>query len=211
MSRGNARMQIFLDEADYRKFFYVLGDVLDAYEVECWDFCAMPNHYHLALRNTRRNLSEALRHLNGEYATWWNSEHKKVGHVFQGRFKDQIVQREGYLLSLVRYIALNPVRAGLVQRPDAWPWSSYRYTAGLCHPPSFLAWQQILDQFGEDDLQTSRARYVRHVLSLSMDENVHDEHFRSRRRVIGDAAFKRSILGSVRTAVGAPRHLDPDS
>src|ERR1051325_8507229 len=108
MSRGNGRMQIFLDDTDYRKFFYLLSDVCDAYNVDCWDACVMPNHYHLAVMNREPNLPEAMQHLNGEYGTWWNGRHERVGHVFQGRYKDQIVQAEEYLLNLIGYIARNP-------------------------------------------------------------------------------------------------------
>src|SRR5258708_25864004 len=96
-----------------RKFLYVLGDMVEDFSVECWDYCLMPNHYHLTLRTRNPNLSSAIRYLNSVYALWWNATHSRVGHVFQGRFKDQIVQPEGYLLSLLRYISLNPVRAGL--------------------------------------------------------------------------------------------------
>ena len=87
-------MTIFLDDTDDRKFLYILSDVLDEYDVDCWDACIMPNHYHLALWNRQPNLPEAMQHLNGEYAIWWNGRHGRVGHTFQGRYKDQIVQRE---------------------------------------------------------------------------------------------------------------------
>jgi putative transposase len=131
VSRGNGRMCIFLDDGDYRQFVHLLGLVCEEYAVECWSYCLMPNHYHAALRPQRANISAAIRCLNGEYAQWWNRKHGKVGHAFQGRFKDQIVQRERYLLALLRYIALNPVRAGLAPRPEEWDWSSYRALAGL--------------------------------------------------------------------------------
>ena len=91
----------------------------------------MPNHYHATLQPSQPNLSEALRRLNSVYARWWNERHQRVGHVFQGRFKDQIVDRDSYLLTLSRYVVMNPVRAGLVERPEDWRWSSYRATAGL--------------------------------------------------------------------------------
>jgi len=195
MSRGNGRMQIFLDEIDYRKFFYLLSDVVDTYDVECLDFSAMPNHYHLALRNREPNLSRAMQHLNGEYAKWWNAAHVKVGHVLQGRFKAQIVQEDGYFLSLVRYIALNPVRAKLVDHPSAWPWSSYHCNVGLVPSPAFLSSGEVLRQFGDGDIRTLRERYVRHVLSLSEEEDVRAELFRSRERILGDRNFKRAVLG----------------
>lgn len=118
MARGNGRMRIFLHDMDYRKFIDVLGDVVEESEIECWNYCVMPNHYHATFRPTRPNLSEAIRRINSVYAQWWNKRHERVGHVFQGRFKDQIVQREGYLLALCRYVAMNPVRAGLSECPE---------------------------------------------------------------------------------------------
>ena len=158
MSRGNGRMRIFLDDRDYRTFLRILADVVLSFDVECWDFCLMPNHCHLTLYPRRPNLSRAMGYLNGVYAMWWNAVHANVGHVFQGRFKAQIVQREGYLLALCRYIARNPVRAGLVEHPEQWAWSSYRAIAGLCPNPGFLTDGPILSQFGAGD---SRSQILR--------------------------------------------------
>jgi len=204
MSRGNGKMRIFLDEDDYQKFFRVLHEVLDRYDVECWDFCAMPNHYHLTLRNRRPNLSDALQHLNGEYATWWNAAHQRVGHVFQGRYKDQIVQDDDYVRSLTRYIALNPVRAGLVDRPEQWPWSSYRCTAGLCATPSFLASERVLARFGATTLEERRRQYTAHVLQSSDEEEVKIASFRSRLRVIGTREFKLALLSKEAPSAPSP-------
>jgi REP element-mobilizing transposase RayT len=195
MSRGNGKMRIFLTEADYRKFLYVLGDVVDEYDVECWDFCLMPNHYHLALLNRQPNLSEAIRHLNGEYGLWWNASHRRVGHVFQGRFKDQIVQRDGYLDTLIRYIALNPVRARLVDHPAKWKWGAYRCLAGLCPEPGFLS-DGILRHLGAGDDGSPRQSYAKHVLMASSDYDVMAERLRSKERVLGDQGFKRAVLAT---------------
>src|SRR3954453_9125396 len=193
MSRGNARMRIFLDDVDYRKFLYILADVFDKYDVDCWDMCMMPNHYHLAVMNERPNLPEAMRDLNGEYGMWWNGRHAKIGHVFQGRYKDQIVQREGYLLNLIRYIALNPVRAGLVTSPELWPWSAYACTAGLAPNPGFLRPELLLAACGDGDVEVLRHRYVRHVFSEVVDDNESYKRFRSRQRILGDRQFKRNL------------------
>jgi len=194
MSRGNGRMKIFLDDVDYRKFLYVLGDVLDLYDVDCWDACVMPNHYHLAVMNHRPNLPEAMQHLNGEYAIWWNARHANVGHTFQGRYKDQIVQREGYLLNLVRYIALNPVRAGLVKSPEQWPWSAYPCTAGLAPNPGFVQADRVLALFGDADAKALRERYVRHVCVAMGGDNSSYQGFRSRKQILGDREFKSRLL-----------------
>jgi len=190
-------MRIFLDEGDYQKFLYILSDVVDEFDLECWDYCVMPNHYHLALLNRQENLSEAMQQLNGEYAVWWNGTHRRVGHTFQGRFKDQIVQQEGYLATLVRYIALNPVRAKLVKRPADWKWSGHRCLAGLNPSPSFLTPDAILREF-DGDLVVARERYVKHVVTSSAEEDARADRLRSKERVIGDRLFKRSILGGAR-------------
>jgi REP element-mobilizing transposase RayT len=208
MSRGNGRMKIFLDDLDYRKFLYILSDVLDTYDVDCWDACVMPNHYHLAVMNRAPNLPEAMQHLNGEYGTWWNGRHARVGHVFQGRYKDQIVQHDRYLLNLIRYIALNPVRAGLVTAPDLWPWGTYRCTAGLAPNPGFVCSMPVLAAFGEGEPDVLRARYVRHVTSgIARDDEVH-ERFRSRARLIGDRPFKLFVRGRLAAAVQPATEVD---
>jgi REP element-mobilizing transposase RayT len=195
MSRGNGRMKIFLDDRDYRKFLCILSDVLDLYDVDCWDFCVMQNHYHLTVMNHESNLPEAMRHLNGEYATWWNGRHGKVGHTFQGRYKDQIVQRDtGYLRNLLTYIAMNPVRAGLVTSPELWPWSAYRHAAGFEPGLGFIRSDLVLAEFGDGELEILRERYKRHVLARTEDDNERYEGFRSRRRVLGERQFKLQVL-----------------
>jgi REP element-mobilizing transposase RayT len=194
MARGNGRMRIFFDECDYRKFFYVLADVLDTYDIECWDVCAMTNHFHLALWPNHPNISQAMQHLNGEFAGWWNREHRTVGHVYQGRFKAQIVQDDDYVRTLTRYIALNPVRAGLVTAPEAWPWSSYRHIAGLAPAPPYLMPDRVLARFGPGELDVVRQRYRNHILSMSAEEDARIERFRSRQRIIGDRKFKQAVL-----------------
>jgi REP element-mobilizing transposase RayT len=195
MSRGNGRMRIFLDDRDYRTFLRVLADVVVFFDVECWDYCVMPNHYHLTLCPRKPNLSIAMRHLNSVYAMWWNAVHSNVGHVFQGRFKDQIVQREGYLLTLCRYIARNPVRAGLVEHPENWGWSSYRAIAGACRNPGFLTEGLILSEFGTVDLAKARARYVDHVVSTPPKADEIEDRLRSKERVIGDPDFQKAVMG----------------
>jgi putative transposase len=208
MSRGNGRMRIFLDDADYRKFLYILGDVVDTFDIECWDFCLMPNHYHLALYPREANISRAIQTLNGDYGTWWNKTHSMIGHVFQGRFKAQIVQREGYLRALCRYIARNPVRAKLVDDPADWRWSSYATTVGLAANPGFLSSDAILDQFGDDEVTVLRELYRQHVLAPPWEGDMEDR-LRSRERVLGDRAFKRQVLGSEPAESSSQRGLIP--
>ena len=185
-------MRIFLDDMDYRKFIDILREVVETLEVECWSYCLMPNHYHAALRPTRPNLSKAIQCINSNYAQWWNRRHERVGHVFQGRFKDQIVQHDEYLLTLCRYIALNPVRAGLTERPQQWEWSSYAGSVGLRPLSPFVAEASLLRQFGDDDHAVLRERFSAFVLGGVVTE-CSDDRIRSKERVLGSKAFKRSL------------------
>ena len=193
MSRGNGRMPIFLDDTDYRRFVFLLGDVLEELEVECSNYCAMPNHYHAILRPAKDNLSEAVRRLNGTYASWWNWRHGRVGHVFQGRFKGQIVQEEGYLVVLNRYLAQNPVRAKLVEHPEEWEWSSYGATVGLRPVPPFLTIDPVLAPFGDGDQRVLQMRYAQHVGANGDDGRPLEDRIRSNEKILGDAEFKRCV------------------
>jgi len=116
-------------------------------------YCQMTNHYHLLIETLEPTLSLGMRQLNGVYTQEFNRRHRRTGHVFQGRFKGILVERDAYLLELARYVVLNPVRAKMVRSARDWPWSSYRATAGFEAAPEFLTTGWVLDQFG-----ASRAR-----------------------------------------------------
>ena len=194
MARGNARMAIFLDDCDYRQFVYQLGDVIEEFGIVCWNYCVMPNHYHLTVQPTRANLSAAIRKINGTYGQWWNRRHGRVGHVFQGRFKDQIVDRDSYLLALSRYVVMNPVRAGLVNQPEEWVWSSYRPTAGLGPAPAFLSIEHTLRLFGDDPEPALQERFAA-TIAIHMDPALADR-IRSNERVLGPRAFKDQLMSA---------------
>ena len=127
----------------------------------------MDNHYHLLLETLDANLSVAMRDLNGNYAQWFNVTHDRVGHLFQGRYKAFVIERETYLLEIVRYIVLNAVRAGLVEHPKDWKWSSYRATAGMTTVPKWLHVDWVLANFskGKSDAQKEYRRFVREGLN----------------------------------------------
>ena len=192
MARGNGRMAIFLDDRDYRESIYLLGEIVEQFGLQCWNYCMMPNHYHVTLQPTRANFSEAIKQLNSQYASWWNRRHSRVGHTFQGRFKDQIVGEESYLLTLSRYVVMNPVRAGLVARPEDWPWSSYRATIGDCPAPSFLVISKTLSLFGDGSESEQQARFIGFA-TASIDDPTAVDRFRSNEQIIGSARFKQRI------------------
>ena len=211
MARGNGRMAIFLDDRDYRESVYLLGEIVEQFALECWNYCMMPNHYHVTLQPTRANFSEAIQRLNSQYASWWNRRHSRVGHAFQGRFKDQIVGEDSYLLTLSRYVVMNPVRAGLVARPEDWPWSSYRATIGDCRPASFLAISKTLRLFGEGPETELQSRFIRFATASPEDPTI--DRFRSNEHIIGTTAFKQRVQEELDTKAvptsQAPRHA-PD-
>ncbi len=136
-----------MDDGDRELFLDVLAAVNECFNWTVHGYCLMGNHYHLLLETPDGNLSKGMRQMNGVYTQRFNRKHKRVGHVFQGRYKAIIVQKETYLLELARYIVLNPVRARMVRSAKDWPWSSYRASAGLADRPSWLATDWILSAF----------------------------------------------------------------
>ena len=138
MSRGNRKSSIFNDDDDRGLFLKVVDQAVVRYGIRCYAICLMGNHYHLVFDTPRGNLSDSMRHINGVYTQNSNRRHERSGHVFEGRFRSIVVQRESYLRRVGRYVVLNPVRAGIVRDATAWQWSSYRATAGIEPPPSYL-------------------------------------------------------------------------
>lgn len=125
-ARGDRKGSIYLDDADRRKWLCLLEEVCRRYRWVIHAYCQMTNHYHLIVETPDGNLSKGMRQLNGVYTQYFNRTHDLVGHLFQGRYKGILVQKEAYLLELSRYVVLNPVRAGVVSDPLEWHWSSYR-------------------------------------------------------------------------------------
>jgi putative transposase len=146
-SRGNGQADIYLDNSDRQTFIDVLMEVCSRMQWMCYDYCLMTNHYHIVVETQAGNLSKGMRHMNGVYTQRFNRRHGRVGHVFQGRYKAILVDREPYLLELVRYVILNPVRAGMVTSPAHWRWSSYHATVGQMPAPDWLDTDWVLSQF----------------------------------------------------------------
>ena len=163
-SRGDRREAIFESDADRYSFLRRLGQVCESYNWACHAFCLMGNHYHLMVETPDANLSKGMRQLNGVYTQDFNRRHGRCGHVFQGRFKSILVDKQDYLLELSRYIVLNPVRAGMVNNPEDWHWSSYRAMIGLSIGPSWFNSDWLLSAFG-DRSGSAKKRYSTFVLS----------------------------------------------
>ena len=195
MSRGNNRMRIFLDDLDYARFLSIVEQARQRYELDMWVVCVMPNHYHLVLRTRRPNLSLAIGHLNGTYAKWWNKRHARVGHIYQGRFKGQIVEACTYLARLCRYVLMNPVRGGLVGHPQDWRWSSYR--ALLDGTTTRVDVESLLAAIDPDGVVT-RARLLEFVEGYADDDVA--AVVRRDQRVIGSEQFAQQFASRARQA-----------
>jgi REP-associated tyrosine transposase len=156
-ARGNRRQPIYVRAADGFRFLGALDDVVQRFDLACWAYCLMPNHYHFVLDGTQPDLSNAMHRLNGSYAQWFNRQYGYWGHVFGDRFCSKEILDEGYALEVIRYVLLNPVRAGLCAHPREWTWSSYSATAGLVPRPRFLSLGWI------DELSISPAGFVEYV------------------------------------------------
>lgn len=148
-ARGDRREDIFEDDQDRLTFLKTLEQVINQFNWTCYAWCMMDNHYHLLIQTPDGNLSKGMRQLNGVYTQASNRRHRRVGHLFQGRFKAILVDKDAYLLELARYIVLNPVRAGMVKAPKDWAWSSYRASMGLEPAPPWLAEDGLLAMFAK--------------------------------------------------------------
>ena len=147
ISRGNNRGRLYWDDHDHQVFLLRLDRVATKYKWIGLAYCLMTTHYHLLVQLPEGGLSSGMQELNGEYARETNHRHRRVGHLFQNRFYSDWVTTEKHLFGAIRYIALNPVRAGICGDPATWPWSSHRASVGLERPIDYLALPQLLELF----------------------------------------------------------------
>lgn len=194
-SRGHERGPIFRDAADRRHFLDLLASVVPDHTWLLHSYCLMGNHYHLLVETQRPTLSRGMHSLNARYSQHFNRRHERAGHVFEGRFKAILVQREAHLLEVHRYIVLNPVRAGLSRRPADWPWSNYRATSGAIPPPPWLEVGSTLSLFSSFGAGASGA-YVRFVADAAGQVGSPLERVR-RQIYLGDRRFLEKMSEEV--------------
>lgn len=161
-ARGNAQGDIYTRNEEREKYLELLANACKRFDWYCHAYCLMSNHYHLLIETNTPTLSKGVKYLNGTYTQYFNGRNKRVGHLFQGRYKAILVQKENYLLELSRYIVLNPVRARMVRHAVDWPWSSYREAAGYSQDYSFLTTDWLLSAFAKKK-RDAQMRYRRFV------------------------------------------------
>lgn len=163
-ARGDRQEDIFLNDEDRNDWLDVLGIVCTRFNWVVHAYCQMTNHYHLLVETVDGNLSRGMRQLNGIYTQRFNRRHGVVGHLFQGRYKAILVQKESYLLELTRYVVLNPLRARMVESLEEWRWSSYPNVVGQETAPSWLDMDWLLSQFGTQR-ESARQNYRQFVMA----------------------------------------------
>jgi putative transposase len=158
-ARGNAKQAIYLDDYDRRSYLRMLGRVVEKQSWRCLAYCLMVNHVHLLLETPAGNLSTGMQRLHSGYAQTFNERHGRSGHLFQGRYGSVRVKTDEQLWTLARYLAANPVKAGLCELPARWPWSSHGALRGP-RPPDWLDHARLLHYFaaaGGDPAERYRA------------------------------------------------------
>jgi REP element-mobilizing transposase RayT len=157
MSRGNDGILIFRDDQDRQMFLALLAEEVVRSRWNLYDYCLMGNHYHLAIGTPECTLSTGMHRLLSRYVQFFNKRHGRRGHLFEQRFKSLLVEEEAYGLVVSRYIALNPVKAHLCERPEDWKWSSYAARAGFVATPAWLSTAPLMSQFGSDQHSQQKA------------------------------------------------------
>ena len=153
MNRGNRRALIFEDDRDRKRFVSLLIQFLRSFEVELLVGCLMGNHFHLIVTTPLGNLSWFMQQLEGQFATYLNWRHQRVGHLFQGRFRGVLIESDLHLLIAACYVFVNPVVAGLCDRPEQWKWSTYSSTAGITSAPEYLSLNWVSELFQSASLE----------------------------------------------------------
>ena len=190
-ARGNGRAEIYADDEDRATFCRVLERSVERFDWRCLTYCLMGNHFHLLVQTPQPNLPRGMQSLQSGYAQEHNRRHGRAGHLFAGRYHAVLVQQDAHLLEVFRYIALNPVRAGLCRGPSEWTWSGHDAITGARRGPSWQAVEAARSYFtdGAHDGATAYARFVAGDGAA---------RYPTRGVVFGDDDFKRAVLPSGR-------------
>ena len=152
-------MPIFEDDRDRRRFLRILVEEKERYGVDLLAGTQMKNHFHLVVGTPHGNLSEFMEQLEGRFARYSNWRHRRVGHLFQGRFRDVVIEHDVHLLTALCYVFLNPLSAGLVTRLEDYKWSTYAATVGLAPLPDYVSIDWLASLFEGDSLPESQRRF----------------------------------------------------
>jgi putative transposase len=203
MARSNRKTKIFVDDQDCLKFMELLGATRARYGVRWQSFVVMKTHYHAKVQTPEPNISAAMQFLNSQYAEWWNYRRRTNGCVFGGRFKSPLIEDGRYAMTVVSYIAANPVQAAYVKHIHEWPWSSHRALAGLERAPEFLDVDWLRSYFDGRTLRDCQKRYREFVDAEELRTS-----YRPDQIVVGSDEFRsnmRDLIGATMFQIDVPR------
>ncbi|MBI5409002.1 MAG: transposase [Nitrospirae bacterium] len=192
ITRGNRREHIFRDRNDFLKYLDILSLYKKRYRFRIYSYVLMSNHVHLLIETIKTPLSKIQQGINQSYTMYFNRRHRTTGHLFQGRYKAILCDRDTYLLSLIKYIHKNPVRAKMVTKPDDYKWSSHRCYAGKDKQNDIVDTDPVLRMFSEDKA-ASRRRY-NDFLEDGIDVKKEDVYATVDQRVLGSEEFLGSVM-----------------
>jgi hypothetical protein len=193
---GNARTPVFLKDQDWEQFLRLLGREVDQNGWLCHAYCLLEEEYRFVVETPEANLGRGMARLNAVYSQWFNRGYDRSGHVFQGRYKSILLEKETFLLPVCRDLALAPVQRGLVKRPGQWPWGSYRGLVKGRETPSWLHVSWLWAQFA-DDPEGPRKAYRAYVQGGKEDPgpwgDVRGQIF------LGGEAFRKALSERIRS------------
>jgi putative transposase len=167
-AKGNTGRVAFTDDVDRAHFLGLLSKVVRLYGWSCRSYCVLSTHYHLMFLTPQADIAAGMQYLNSRYAQWANWRREERGHIFEGRYGAVLVKSESHSLEAQRYITMNPVRAGIVRRPEDWPWGSYPALIGLRTPRGLLDVPAALADFGPSVVSARRRlrAFIRDAMEL---------------------------------------------
>lgn len=192
ITRGNQKQKIFKDPLDYRKFLEILSAYKQRYHFYLYTYVLMSNHVHLLIETKDVPLSKILQGVNQRYTMYYNRRYKTVGHLFQGRYKAILCDRERYLLALLKYIHYNPVRARIIEQAGKYPWSSYRAYLTNIDQSELIDTDQVLRMFSENK---GRARkHYEEFMNDGATVKKEDIYATIDQRLLGDERFVEKVV-----------------
>ncbi len=206
ITRGNQKQQIFRGREDYERYLKILGDYKMWYDFALYAYVLMGSHVHLLVETKKTALSRVLQGINQSYTMYFNRRYVTVGHLFQGRYKAILCDQDSYLLSLVKYIHMNPIRAGVAKTPEAYPWSSHESYLWSTKAREMVDTELVLKLFSED-LKKARRSYREY---MGQRESLKREEVYATvdQRILGDEGFVEKVIAKTgrRDVRGRRRH-----
>lgn len=196
-SRGNERKKIFLDDTDRIRFLEILKDYHIRYGILIHSYVLMDNHYHLILETPNGNLLKVMHGINGGYTGYFNRKYNRSGHLFQGRYKGILVEKDAYLVELSRYVHLNPVSARIVDKPEQYRWSSYPGYIGKVKEYEWVEYSWVLSKFGNERSMARKGyrKYMDEALNVKLENPLKNLHGQV---ILGGKEFIEKIKGMLR-------------